>query len=588
MIWQAWLTLATLLAVLILLATTTLAADVVLVAGVVVLLVAGVLTPEQAFAGFSNPGVITIAALLVVVAGLQDTGTTRILARYLLRRPRNLAHAQWQLMAPVTVLSAFVNNTPVVAALIPAVNDWCRRYGLSVSKLMMPLSFAAMLGGMGTLIGSSTNLLVASLMKEQGAGQLGMFELAWIGVPVALGGLGFILLTSGFLLPAREAAIDEFDNPREYSVEMQVDPDGPFPGQTIEEAGLRQLPGLYLAAIERDGQLLPAISPEHPLQANDSLQFVGVVDSVVDLRKMRGLTPAEGQVNRLEAPKRRRVLVEAVVSSSCPLLGQTIREGRFRSYYKAAVLAVARNGHRLQKKIGDIRLHAGDTLLLECRASFLDEQKHSRDFFLVSQLEDGTAPEYGKAVLASGVIALMVGAVTLGGLSILKAGLLAAAGMLVLRCCTLYSARKALDWPLFIAIAAAIGLAQAVDKTGLASGIARGVLSLTGSQPHINLAVLFVCTVITGAVVTNNAAAVIMFPVATAIAHSLDLAATPFIITLIIGASASFMTPIGYQTNLMIYGPGGYRFHDFIRLGLPLTILVGVMAVGLIPVIWPW
>ena len=583
----AWLTLVVLVAVLGLLAATGIAADAVLMAGLVVLLLAGVLTPQQAFAGFSNPGVITIAALFVVVTGLRDTGVTQLLGTRLLRRPHNLRHAQLRMMAPVTVLSAFVNNTPVVAALIPAVNDWCRRHHLPVSQLMMPLSFAAILGGTCTLIGTSTNLLINALLIEQDGTGLGMFELARVGIPVAVAGLAFIVCMAPYLLPRRGAAITEFDNPREYSVEMRVEANGPLPGRTIEQAGLRHLPGLFLAGIDRNGNSLPAVSPDQPLQADDHLRFVGVIDSVVDLQKLRGLAPANNQLDKLDAPRRQRVLAEAVVSHSCPLVGESIREGAFRNRYNAVVLAVARDGERLRQKIGDIRLRAGDTLLLETQPTFADQQRHSRDFFLVSRIDDPGPPEHRKSALAMAVAGVMVIAATLGLLPIVKAALAAAGTMLLLRCCTLTSARKALDWPLFIAIAAALGLAQAVQDTGLASTLATTFLGLTGNHVHAAMAALYACTVIIGMVITNNAAAVIMFPIATSLAASLSVSPMPFAITVIMGASASFITPIGYQTNLMVYGPGGYRFLDFARLGVPLTVLTGLLSVALIPLFWP-
>src|SRR5699024_137025 len=281
-------------------------------------------------------------------------------------------------------------------------------------------------------------------------------------------GLLFVLLAAGWLLPRRDAAITEFDNPREYSVEMVVEPGGPLAGQSIEQAGLRQLPGMFLAEIARDDHVLPAVSPEQPLQDGDRLLFVGIVDSVVDLQKLRGLIPANDQVKKLDAPRRQRVLVEAVVSNSCPLVVRTVREGSFRTRYHAAVLAVARNGERLRKKIGDIRLQLGDTLLLETRPSFTRQQRHSRDFFLVSQLDDSTPPDHRKAVVAMAIVAVMVAIVTLGFVSIVKAALAAAGIMLLSRCCSVSSARRALDWPLFLAIGAAIGLGVAVQDTGLA------------------------------------------------------------------------------------------------------------------------
>ncbi|ROO28873.1 potassium transporter TrkA [Salinisphaera orenii MK-B5] len=584
----AGITLGVLVAVLGTLAATRLAADLVLMAGLVTLLVTGVIDPDQAFAGFSNPGVITIGAFYIVVAGLRDTGATQLLVANLLRRPRSIGHAQRQLMLPTTLMSAFLNNTPVVAALIPVINDWARKHELPVSRLMMPLSFAAILGGTCTLIGTSTNLLINALLIERGISDgLGMFELAWVGVPVAIAGIVFIIATSRWLLPNRDAAITELENPREYSVEMLVAADGPLPGQTIEQAGLRQLPGMYLAEIERDGNILAAVSPRQPLQANDRLVFVGIVDSVVDLQKIRGLLPATRQIFKLDAPRPQRVLIEAVVSGSCPLIGRTIRASGFRTQYNAVVLAVARDGERLNRKIGDIELRPGDTLLLEARPSFVQQQRHSKDFFLVSQIENSNPPEHQKAYAAIAVVGVVVGTVAMGLITILKASLLGAAAMLLIRCTTPDSARRTLDWSLLIAISAAIGIGAAVEDTGLAQGFARALVSLAGQNPYAVMASLFVTTVSISAVVTNNAAAVIMFPIAISLAGGFDASAMPYAIVVIVGASASFLTPIGYQTNLMVYGPGGYRFTDFLRLGAPLTALVGVMTIAIVPWVWP-
>lgn len=585
---NALVVLAVIVGVLSTLALTRLAADLVLMGGLVVLLLAGVVTPGDALAGFSNPGVISIGALYIVVAGLRDTGATQWLASHMLNAPRSTRRAQWQLMVPTTVMSAFLNNTPVVAALIPIVNDWCRKYQLPVSQLMMPLSFAAIFGGTCTLIGTSTNLLVNSLLIENQVGHgLGMFELAWVGLPVAALGTLFIILTAPWLLPRREAVLTELDNAREYSVEMLVAADGPLPGQTIEAAGLRQLPGMYLAEIERAGHILPAVSPRQPLQANDRLVFVGIVDSVVDLQRIRGLLPATEQIFKLDVPRTQRVLIEAVVSHSCPLLGQSIRDGGFRGQYNAVVLAVARDGKRIKRKIGDIELQPGDTLLLEARPSFVQQQRHSRDFFLVSQIEDSQPPEHRKATIAMAIVVALVASVAFGVLGILKASLAGAALMLGARCCSVASARKTLDWSLLVAIAAAIGIGAAVQNTGLAQSVAHGVIGLAGSTPYAAMSALFATTVLISAAVTNNAAAVIMFPIAVSLAQTLGLNPMPFAVVVIFGASASFLTPIGYQTNLMVYGPGGYRFGDFLRLGIPLTLWVGLITISLVPMIWP-
>lgn len=585
---EALFTLVVLAGLFAMLAFTRIAVDAVLVGALIVLLLAGVIDAEAAFAGFSNPGLVTIAALYVVVAGLRDTGATQMLAARVLRRPRSVAHAQMQLVLPTAALSAFLNNTPVVAALIPAVSDWCRKHGLSASQLMMPLSFAAILGGTCTLIGTSTNLLVNSLLVEQGIDDgLGMFELAWVGLPIAILGIVLMIGTSRWLLPDRTPALGRMDNPREYSVEMMVAAGGALEGLTIEEAGLRQLPGMYLAEIERDGHILPAVSPREPLQGEDRLVFVGIVDSVVDLQKTRGLVPATEQIFKLDAPRRARVLIEAVVSHSCPLVGTSIREGGFRGQYNAVVLAVARDGARIQRKIGDIELQPGDTLLLEARPSFVTQQRHSRDFFLVSQIEDSQPPQHHRAFAAIAIVAAIVTLVTLGIVDILHAALGGAALMLLARCCTLGSARKALDWPLLVAIGAAIGIGAAVEQTGLAATLAAGFIGLAGSSTYAALTGLFVITVLISSVVTNNAAAVIMFPIAVSLAQNAALSPMPYAIVVLVAASASFLTPIGYQTNLMVYGPGGYRFTDFLRLGAPLTLVVAAVTITLVPLIWP-
>ncbi|MAS09557.1 SLC13 family permease [Endozoicomonas sp. G2_2] len=585
---DALLTLAVLVGVFAVLTMTRIAVDAVLVGGLIVLLLSGVVNAEAAFAGFSNRGLVTIAALYIVVAGLRDTGATQMLATRVLRRPRSVAHAQAQLVLPTALLSAFLNNTPVVAALIPAVSDWCRKHGLSVSQLMMPLSFAAILGGTCTLIGTSTNLLVNSLLVQQGIDDgLGMFELAWVGLPVALLGIALMIGASRWLLPDRTPALGRMDNPREYSVEMMVAAGGPLEGQTIEGAGLRQLPGMYLAEIERDGHILPAVSPREPLQGEDRLVFVGIVDSVVDLQKTRGLVPATEQIFKLDTPRRARVLIEAVVSHSCPLVGTTIRAGGFRGQYNAVVLAVARDGARIQRKIGDIVLQPGDTLLLEARPSFVTQQRHSRDFFLVSQIEDSQPPQHHRAYAAITIVVGLVASVTVGLTDILHAALGAAALMLLARCCTLGSARKTLDWPLLVAIGAAIGIGAAVEQTGLAAALAGGFIGLAGSSTYAALTALFVTTVLISSMVTNNAAAVIMFPLAVSLAQGASQSPMPYAIVVLIAASASFLTPIGYQTNLMVYGPGGYRFTDFLRLGAPLTLLVGVITLTLVPWVWP-
>lgn len=570
------------------LAFTRIAADVTLVGGVTLLLLLGVISPGQALAGLANQGMVTVGALYIVVNGLRETGGLAWVVQHLLGKPVTLVGAQLRLMAPVAVLSAFLNNTPVVAMMIPAVSDWGRRMRISASKLMIPLSYAAIAGGTCTLIGTSTNLVVNGLLIEQTThGGIGMFELAWIGVPTVLVVCVFILLFGQRFLPDRLPPMSQFADARQYTVEMIVEPVSPLVGKTIEQADLRGLPGLYLIEIERGGDILPAVSPHQHLQANDRLVFAGVVDSVVDLQKIRGLVPATDQIFKLNAPRRDRCLVEAVVSDSCALVGKSIRAGRFRNVYDAAVIAVARNGEQLRQKVGDVVLRAGDTLLIEAHPSFAQHQRNSRDFLLVSQLQDSTPIRHDRAVLALLILLAMVVSVTLGWLTMLEAALLAAGLMLLSRCTSARTARRSVDWQVLIVIAAALGLGEAVHATSAAGVVANGLLALS-ELPWISLAIIYLLTVVFTALISNNAAAVLMFPIALSVAERLGVDFMPFVISIMVAASASYATPIGYQTNLMVYGPGGYRFADYVRVGVPITLLVGLVTILLVPVVWPF
>jgi di/tricarboxylate transporter len=492
-------------------------------------------------------------------------------------------------MVPTALLSAFLNNTPVVAMMVPAVQDWARRNRLAVSKLMIPLSYAAIMGGTLTVIGTSTNLIVAGLVRaEDQTAAIGFFEIAWVGLPAALVGIVYVLLTSRWLLPDRTPPIREDEDPREYAVEMLVDAKGPLPGKTIEGAGLRRLPGLFLAEIQRGPMILPAVAPSERIQGGDRLIFVGGVDSVVDLYRIKGLVPAPDQVFKLDTPRPERSLIEAVVSATSPLVGRSIRDSRFRSLYDAVVVAVARDGKRIPGRIGDIALHPGDTLLLEARPSFVEQQRRSRDFLLVSGVRNSSPPRHDRSPIALTILAAMIAAVTLAGVPMLTAALAASGLMLLTRCTTGPAARRSIDWQVLIVIAASLALGRAIELTGAAAFLAAAWIDLAGADPWTTLVVIYAMTALLTAMITNNGAAVLMFPVAAAAATSLEVDFRPFVMTIMMAASTSFATPISYQTNMMVYGPGGYRFADYLRIGLPLTVLLGITTVLIAPLIWPF
>jgi len=587
--WPGWLSLGLVVLCFALFIRTRIAPDIITSGALTLLLVTGVLTPHEALAGFSNPGMLTVAVLYVVVTGLTETGAVGWIGQSLLGRPHGEYEARARLMLPVAALSAFLNNTPVVAIFIPAVQDWAKRHRLSLSRLLIPLSYASIAGGTCTLIGTSTNLVVDGLYSERvGGAGLRLFELAWIGLPVVATVLLFTVFAGHRLLPARTPAAESYEDVRRYTTEMLIDSNSPLAGKSIEAAGLRQLPGLFLIEIERQAQIIPAVSSQEILRDGDRLVFAGIVDSVVDLLQIRGLVPATNQVFKLGGPRQDRCFVEAVLSNKSPLIGRSVRAGRFRAHYNAVIIALSRNGGRVERKIGDIVLAPGDTLLLETRPEFVLQQRNSKDFLVVSQIGDTHPIDHDRAPIAVGIVVAMVASVASGLFTMLEAALLAAGSMVITRCTAGRVARRAPDWQVLVVIATSFGIGAALEKTGAAALLAGSLIGLAQGLPWVSLALVFVTAALLSALATNNVAAVLVFPIAMDAARLMDVSPLPFLVSLMIAASASFSTPIGYQTNLMIFNVGGYRFGDFLRIGIPLTLLVGMVTVALVPLIWPF
>lgn len=537
-------------------------------------------------ASMGNPGLATVGVLFVVVAGLTQTRALERPTRWLIGSPKGPRAAQLRLVAPVLALSAFVNNTPVVAMFLPIVDGVSKRTGIPGSQLYLPMAYAATFGGVCTLIGTSTNLVVNGLWtKETGVQGLALFDLAWVGVPAAFVGVAVMQLLAPRLLASRKPAIDSEANLRQYSVEVRVVEGGPYEGKTVEEAGLRRLPRLYLVGIERGGEVQAPVSAKRRLFGGDVLSFVGDVDSVVDVCRYDGL--AVVQPDAKSRPPSAR-LIEAVVSDTCPLLGTTIRDAHFRSRYDAAVVAVARGAERVTGRLGDIELRAGDTLLLEAGDDFLATHGRSRDFFLVSGVGGSEAPRSERANLALLFFGMMVLLASTGVCDLLTAGSLAAMAMVATGCCGLEQAKNSIDWSLLVTIAGALGIGAAMQQSGLAQAVAANVVGLSGGSAWGALLAVYVVAMLLTELVTNNAAAVLVYPVAVSTARSLGVSETPFVVALMVAASAGYATPFGYQTNLMVYGPGGYRFIDYVRLGVPLDLAYLVVTVALTPLVFPF
>lgn len=602
MSWEGWVTVAAVAAMAVAMLRSWAGPDTVLLGGVAVFMTLGVWAPHDPatgavgfpspavmVAGFGNPGIATIAVLFVVAAGLSRTGAMGMVSAPLLGRPASAARGQARLMVSVATLSAFVNNTPVVAMCVPLVADWCRKAQVAPSRLLIPLSYAAVLGGTCTLVGTATNIYIHGWLEEADRARFGMFTLAWVGVPAAVTGLVYLLVAGRWVLPDRGGVVAEMaEDLRRYTVQMKVEPDGPVAGRSIADAGLRQLSGAFLVQVERDGEQMVAVGPEQVLHGGDHLMFVGVAEAMGELQQVRGLVPATEQVFKIADPRSDRVLVEAVVSDRCPLVGQSIRDGRFRTRYDAVVLAVRRGGEHMRSKVGDIVLRPGDTLLIEGHARFLDRHGDREDFYLTSPVRGGQVPRYSRAAAAAGLLVAMVAVVAVGWVPLLNAALLAAGGMVLAGCCTPAEARRAINWRLLLMLGAAIGVGQTLATTGAADAIAGLILQVAERGGPVGvLAGIYLVTMLFNMMVGHAAAAALCFPIASAAAAGLGVDIVPFAVVLMMAASADFANPVSYPTHLMVYGAGGYRVSDFVRAGLPLNLIVMAVTLAVVPWVFP-
>ncbi len=550
------------------------APSIVVTSAMVTLLISGIISTEEAFAGFSNPAPITVAALYILARGVEKTGALQPLVAGTLDPKRSLRHNLIRILAPTAAASAFLNNTPIVAMLVPQVSAWAARWGRPVGWFLLPISFAAILGGTLTLIGTSTNLVVSGLLEASGEAPIAMFELTGVAFPAATVGLLLLIGLAPVLLPDRRGLKARFEEEwREFVVEMTVLSHGAAEGRTVEEAGLRNLEGVFLARLERRGRTIAPVSPGEVLQEGDELQFVGRADLVVDLQAIPGLVSSEHKHTESYRDES-HAFYEAVVSPISPLVGRTLKGVQFREQYQSAVLAIHRAGERVRGKLGEIPLKSGDTLLILSDGGFVERWRHRRDFLLVSRLDGSLPASTRKALIALGTVASVVLLAGIGVLPILKGALLGALVLLATRVLTPNEARNAVDLDVILLIAAAFGVGNAIQSSGLADLAAGGLVEgASGLGPVAVLAAVALATLVLTELITNNAAAVLMFPVAMAAAMGMGLDPRPFAVVVALTASASFLSPIGYQTNTMVYGPGGYRFTDYARLGAPVTLL---------------
>lgn len=587
--WQGWFTIGVIVLVIAAMVRGVAAPDLIMMGGLFSLALAGVLTPEETFSGFANPAMATVAALFILSAAMRETGALELSLGRLFGRARRELSGMSRTLPVLALLSAFLNNAPIVTMMTPLVIDWGRRNGIAPSRLLIPLSYSTILGSIITIIGTSVTLTVAGLVIQSGMEPLSLFELAPVGIPICIAGILYLLFVAPRLLPTRsDPAQDVGDHRREYTVAMLVEESCALVGQNIEDAGLRALPGLFLFEVQRGDQIITPIAPDQVIDAGDRLVFAGEVSSIVDLQRIRGLVPVSG-ADELAAASPRHRLIEAVISRSSPLINRTIRDANFRTAYDAAVIAVHRHGERIPGKIGQIVLYAGDTLVLQVAPHFMKSHRNSPDFYLVSEVPESHAPRHERAGIAIAVFILMV-ILAAANIVPIAIGSFVAGGILIAtRCISGTMARRSVQLHVLVVIAAGLGIAGAIEKTGVATAIASILVS--GSQalgPIAVLATIYLVTMSMSECLHHAASAALMFPVAVAAAHQIDVDPRSFIIAVALGAACAFASPVTYQTHLLVYGPGGYRFADFVRVGLPLNLICATISIALIPLVWPF
>jgi len=584
---DSWIALVVLICTIGVLITDRLPPVVVLGSAVGVLLFTDVIDTDTALSGLSSPAPATIAALYVLAGAATATGTFGSVVDRALDRRAPLP----TLAASAAALSAVVPNTPLIAMFAPRVVRWSQRTGNDASRFLLPLSFASILGGVITLIGTSTNLVVSDLLEQSGDEPLDVLEITVVGLPVAIVGIVLLSTIGVRLLPDRTAvATDLSRRAREFQMAARVDAEGPLVGRTIAESGLRNLDGAFLALIERpgvdNGQVTSlTASPDTILEAGDVCCFVGDAARVIDLHDVNGLEATE-RFHVLDAEGAGTLVFEAVISPSSRLVGESLRSADFRSRYRGAVMAIHRADGELGGQLGRIQLRAGDVLLVLAEESFGHRYRGDADFSLVAAVDEAPPVRRGRSWLVVAATVALVVTATTGWLSLFEAALLAAGAVVLGGAVTLREGWRAINLNVVLTMAAAISLGAAVGESGLAGEIA----SLVEQTDRLGLGdvglvvAVMVATLIMTELLTNTAAAAVMLPIALSVAAESGVESRMLAVAVLIGASCSFLSPVGYQTNLMVFGLGGYRFSDFTRVGAPLTLATIVTSAAIIPV----
>jgi di/tricarboxylate transporter len=559
-----------------------------------VLLLTGLIDVDQAIAGLSNKAVVTVGALLVLSHALMKTGVLGAAGDRLATAAGTNA---WPAVAIVLViaalLSGFLNNTAVVAMFIPLVTDLCRRFHISPSKALLPLSYVSIAGGTLTVIGTSTNLLVSSIAEDNGLAPIGMFELSVVGSLLLSVGIVYVLVTARPWLPARSTpqALTRQYRMRHYLTEVEVTPTSPLIGRTIENSALSRTFDVTVIAVHRGVDHVTENLRHLRLLEGDRLVVRGSGENLVKLSNTAGVQLlSDAKVSDTEISAEGQLLVEAIVGPNSRLIGRTLEDIDFRQRFGAFVLAIRRGGELLHDQIARTPLQFADDLLLVVPEERWRQLRHAEDLIIASRSYVETAVSGANAAILVVLPAVVILAAT-GVVDILKAAILGCISLFVVRALRPTEAYRAVDWSVLLLIAAFVPVGSAMLSTGTAAYLAQGMLRLRNVSPDfftpaVILAVLYLLTSLMTQTISNNATAILMAPIALQLGADLGVDPRPFLITVCFAASAGFMTPYGYQTNLMVMGPGNYRFADYVKFGAPLTVMFWLIAAAVIPLLW--
>lgn len=584
---HAWITILTVLVMFSIMLFTKLRSDVVFLGAIGVLYVTGVLDVKEALSGFSSSSVAVVGVLFVVIAGLTHTGVLQWIVKHLLGTPVSLPRAIIRLMLPVAALSSFLSNTTVVALFVNIVKMWSKKLGVSPSKLLIPLSYASGMGGVCTLIGTPPNLIISGLYEEKTGAVMNILATTVPGLfCLAIGVLSIIAMRR--LLPNRKTPEEVFESTGDYTVEMLVPSNNPNIGMTVGELKLNTVQGGSLVELRRfDGEkVLSPVPDDEPLMGGDRLIYAGQIDELLELEITHDLTNSPKHVFRLPTDNlKRRRLRTAYITFGSSLIGTKMGENGFEKHHHVILVAVSRRGSRIEESPRSVVLKAGDTLLLSCNELKTDTSQMTSDLHF---FESDEIPCIDKRTLISTLIMIaMVALSAFGVLSLLQCAILAAFAMLFFRCCTPEQAMRSINWEILMVFAGSAVLGLAIQNTGIAERFATGILNVCGTNPIVVMtAICFAGTFITE-FISNTAAGAMFFPIMYQAAEKLGYEPYPFLIALMIAVSSSFATPIGSPTHMLVYGPGGYRFGDFMRIGLLMNLIILAANILIVNLVYP-